>query len=572
MGFNIRSSLVTGYRSLAAGCSRLAILILVLHPAAWATTFFVSSSGDDANPGSEAKPWRTLRRVNQTSLAAGDQVLLEGGRTFDGNLIVDERLNSNPDNPLVIGSYGQGRAIIRAGQGTGVLVRDVGGVVVRNLELVGDGLSRNQGFGVEIVNQRGAQRLDRVWLESLEASGFRWAGIYVGGVPDLPGLGAASKASRLGRYGFRNVKISRCAAHDNMYYGIYVSGPWTQHSSGYANENVSITDCIARDNPGDPTYKKNHSGNGILLDDTDRGLIEHCTAYQNGAANGSLEGGPVGIWADESNSVIIQFCESYDNGTGGLADGGGFDLDGGVTNSVVQYNYSHGNDGAGYLVWNYGGAVHPLDDNIIRYNISVNDGRKHHYGGVFIGTSGGPVHGVEAYNNTIFMTPSPTGQPVVVWAGGGEPSTGIRFRNNLLISHADVPLVEVAPNQLDVLFQGNAYWAHQGRFAVAWRGNTYDNLGAWQTASGQERLHGQSTGRVVESGVSGVGAGETMSGKRSLSELTSYRLLPGSPLIDAGIDLAAEFGLDVGTQDFWGTPIPQGKGFDIGACEFGAGN
>jgi hypothetical protein len=61
-----------------------------------------------------------------------------------------------------------------------------------------------------------------------------------------------------------------------------------------------------------------------------------------------------------------------------------------------------------------------------------------------------------------------------------------------------------------------------------------------------------------------------MAGKRSLSELTSYRLVPGSPLIDAGIDLAAEFGLDVGTQDFWGTPKPQGKGFDIGACEFGA--
>ena len=564
-------SLVTGHWPLATGFLRLALSVLVLQSPALATTFFVSPSGDDSNPGTEAKPWRTLRRVNQARLSAGDQVLFEGGRTFDGNLTVGEHSNSNPDKPIVMGSYGQGRATIRAGQGTGILVQNVGGVIVRALELVGDGLSSNQGFGVEIVNQRGAQRLDRVWLESLEASGFRWAGIYVGGVPDLPGLGPSTEPSRPGRYGFRNVKISRCVAHDNMYYGIYVSGPWTRHSSGYANENVSITDCIARDNPGDPTYKKNHSGNGILLDDTDRGLIEHSTAYQNGAANGSLEGGPVGIWADESNSVTIQFCESYDNRTGGLADGGGFDLDGGVTNSIVQYNYSHGNDGAGYLVWNYGGAVHPLDHNVIRYNISVNDGRKHHYGGVFIGTSGGPLHGVEVYNNTVFMTSSQTAQPVVVWAGGGEPNTGIHFRNNLLISDADVPLVEVAPNQPDVLFLGNAYWARRGRFAVAWRGKTYDDLGAWQAASGQERLRGASTGRVIESGVSAVGASETMAGKKSLSELTSYRLLPGSPLIDAGLDLPAEFGLDVGTQDFWGTPIPQGERFDIGACEFGAG-
>jgi hypothetical protein len=532
-----------------------------------ATTFFVSPSGDDANPGTEAKPWRTLRRVNQARLSAGDHVLLEGGRTFDGNLTVDERWSANSENPVVIGSYGQERATIRAGQGTGILVQNVGGVIVRDLELVGDGLGSNQGFGVEIINQRGAQRLDRIWLESLEASGFRWAGIYVGGVPDLPG---AVEASRPGRYGFRDVRISRSVAHHNMYYGIYVSGPWTRYSSGYANENVSITDCIARDNPGDPAYKKNHSGNGILLDDTDRALIEHCTAYQNGSENGSLEGGPVGIWADESNSVTIQFCESYDNRTAGLADGGGFDLDGGVTNSVVQYNYSHGNDGAGYLVWNYWGAVHPLDYNIIRYNISVNDGRKHHYGGVFIGTSGGPVHGVEVYNNTIFMTSAATGQPVVVWVGGGEPNTSIHLRNNLLISDANVPLVEVAPNQPDVLFQGNAFWARGGMFAITWKDKTYGSLGAWQAASGQERLGGKSTGRVVESGVTAVGAGETMAGKKSLSELTSYRLVPASPLIDAGIDLAAEFGLDVGTQDFWGTPIPQGKGFDIGACEFGA--
>jgi hypothetical protein len=550
----------------------LAISVLILHPAAWATTYFVSPGGNDANPGTEAKPWRTLLKVSQARFSAGDQILLEGGRTFEGTLTLDERSSSNPENPIVIGSYGQGRAMIRAGPGTGILVRNIGGVVIRGLELIGGGFASNGGFGVEVVNQRGNTRLDRVWLESLEASGFRWAGIYVGGEPDLPRPLPAGELPRPGRDGFRNVKISRCVAHDNIYYGIFVSGPWWQYKSGFANEYVSITDCIAHDNPGDPNYKKNHSGNGILLDDTDGGLIERCTAYQNGAANGSQEGGPVGIWADESNRVIIQFCESYDNRTGGLADGGGFDLDGGVTNSIAQYNYSHGNDGAGYLVWNYGGAVHPLERNTIRYNISVNDGRKHHYGGIFLGTSGGAVHGVEAYNNTVFMTSSETAQPVAVWVGGGQPNTDIHLRNNLLISDGHVPLVEVEPNQTDVLFQGNAYWAGQGSFTVVWKGKTYDSLAAWQAGAGQERLRGKPRGMVVDPGVSSVGATETMAGKRPLSELTSYRLLPGSPLIDAGIDLAAEFGLDVGTQDFWGTPIPQGKGFDIGACELGAGH
>ncbi len=547
----------------------LLISVFTLQMAAWAAKYFVSPGGDDSNPGTEAKPWRTLDKVSHTRLSAGDQVLLDGGRIFAGTLTVDDRSSSDPTNPIVIGSYGQGRAVIRAGQGTGILVRDIGGVVIRDLELVGEGLGSNRGFGVEVVNQRGTRMLERVWLESLEASGFLWAGIYVGGVPDLPGLAPAGASPRPGRYGFRDVKISRCVAHDNIYYGIFVSGPWTRYNSGYANENVRITDCIAHDNPGDPSYTQNHSGNGMLLDDTDRGLIEHCTAFQNGAANGSLQGGPVGIWADESNAVIIQFCESYNNRSAGLADGGGFDLDGGVTNSVMQYNYSHGNDGAGYLVWNYGGAIHPLDDNIIRYNISENDGRKFHYGAIHIGTGGSPLHGEEVYNNTIFMSPSATGKPVAVWVGGGQPNTGIHLRNNLLISDGGVPLVEVAPNQPDVLFQGNAYWARGGKFGVAWKGKIYESLDAWEAASGQERLRGQRKGRMVEAGLSAVGTGETMAGRASLAELTSYRLLAGSSLIDAGIDLAGEFGLDVGTQDFWGTPIPQGRGFDIGACEFG---
>ena len=42
----------------------------------------------------------------------------------------------------------------------------------------------------------------------------------------------------------------------------------------------------------------------------------------------------MGIWASESNRVVIQMCRSTGNRTGGRHDGGGFGLDGGVTNSV----------------------------------------------------------------------------------------------------------------------------------------------------------------------------------------------------------------------------------------------
>jgi hypothetical protein len=494
----------------------------------------------------------------------GDRVLLEGGQTFEGNFTLDEGSRTDPAAPILIGSYGRGRALIKAAKGTAIQVRNVGGIVIRDLKLEGESAGTNQGFGVEVVNERGAARLDLIRLENLEVSNFRWAGIYVGGVPtDLP----AYRQKPGGRHGFRNVRISRCLAHEILYYGIYVSGPWNRERGGYANQAVTISDSVAYDNHGDPTYKANHSGNGIMLDDTDGGLIDHCTAYRNGDANGSQAGGPVGIWTDESNGVTIQFCESYGNRTGGAADGGGFDLDGGVTNSIMQYNYSHDNDGAGYLVWNYGGAIHPLSGNVIRYNISENDGRRHKYGGVHVGTSGEAVHGIEIYNNTIYATASEDGQPRDVWVGGTAVNKGINFRNNLFVSDAGVPLVEIEPNQTAVALQGNGYWANGGKFIILDKSGSFAALDEWRAATGQERLEGVATGIVADPRLTAMGGGETLGATRSPFDLAAYRLLPDSPLIDAGIDLGRQFGLDVGTQDFWGTPLPQGKGFDIGACE-----
>lgn len=82
-----------------------------------------------------------------------------------------------------------------------------------------------------------------------------------------------------------------------------------------------------------------------------------------------------GIWAWDSNNILLQFNESYANRTIGV-DGDGFDFDGGVTNSVMQYNYSHDNDAAGFLLAQYAFAPQAMKNIVIRYNISENDCRR----------------------------------------------------------------------------------------------------------------------------------------------------------------------------------------------------
>jgi hypothetical protein len=57
------------------------------------------------------------------------------------------------------------------------------------------------------------------------------------------------------------------------------------------------------------------------------------------------------------------------------ADGGGFDIDGGSQNVIVQYCSSFNNSGPGYMHCAYPDS-RPSRDNVIRYCISQSDGRK----------------------------------------------------------------------------------------------------------------------------------------------------------------------------------------------------
>src|SRR5262249_50108761 len=368
------------------------------------------------------RAWRTIARANRQELQPGDRLLFRAGDTFDGNLIVKAAGTPSAAAPVIIGAYGRGKATIRAGVGMGVRCENVGGIVVRDLIVEGKDRRTNHGSGVLILNTLpGGKRLSYIRVENVEARGFGKYGIAVGGSPE-------DKSQS----GFRNVRIAGCRASDNAYAGIHVYGVHDYYAKTYANRDVAVVDCVAHDNPGDPEFLDNHSGNGILLHDVDGGLIDGCTAFGNGGLCRAKSGGPVGIWAWSSRKLVIQHCVSIRNRTGGKYDGGGFDFDGGVSESVLQYNYSAENDGAGFLVFDFGAAPFRLADNVIRFNISENDGRKNGYGGIHVDSVGQPVERLSAYHNTVFVGPSKgKDQPLAAFI---HKTKHTRFHNNLFIA------------------------------------------------------------------------------------------------------------------------------------------
>lgn len=498
--------------------------------------------------------------LNSIDFDPGDNIFLQGGTIFNGGLFFDAAdtgiASTGAVNPITLTSYGTGRATINAGNSFGIYSQDNGGFNISNLNFTGSGVAANgattntqSGIGFYTASA-GNLKYDHIYLDNLDISGFGRNGLYVGGFNNDAG--------------YNDVRITNVVAHDNRNAGIVTFGD-TRVTSRNSLTNVYVGDSRAYNNVGDPASAGN-TGSGIVLGGVNGGVIERSIAHDNGQNNQPTQG-PVGIWTYDSNNITIQHNESYANQTQG-GDGGGFDLDQNVTNSTLQYNYSHDNAGAGYLIFDGDGTTVRNEGNTVRYNISENDGRRATSlasAGIFIS---GNVRNLDVYNNTIFMASNNDDTPAIeIRTVSGNP-TNLGLYNNILYTQGTARLLRVDTNVGTITLRGNDYFkAGETGFEILWRGTTYTNFQAWVNATGQEKLDGQIVGLNVDPRLMSPGNGGTVGDADLLETLTAYMLQSDSLLIDKGLDLQTLFGIDAGPHDFFGVPIQQGEAFDIGASE-----
>ena len=342
---------------LVAMCMAL-LLSWVATSAAAGHTYYVSGDGNDAADGRTAQEaWRTLARVASHTFVAGDRLRLEGGVHHHGSIQLGPH---NAAGDLEIGSYGQGRAIIEAGPGPGIVIENLGGVTITALEIRGSGQASNTADGIRIVSQ-----VEPLPAHTLQYAGFVIDDVEVHGFKHFGILLHAHWGT-----GLRDARVTRAVSHDNGLEGITVLA---DEFPGTPNEDIYIGHSVAYHNHGTRGLPS-HSGSGIVLGGVKRGLIEHSEAYESGDESDATEtGGPVGIWAWNSDQVTIQFCKVHAMATANNADGGGFDLDGATVNSVLQYNVSWGNYGYGYQLYDFFWGDH--QHNTVRYNVTIGDGK-----------------------------------------------------------------------------------------------------------------------------------------------------------------------------------------------------
>jgi hypothetical protein len=291
------------------GCRLFSILLtLTLACAsAHARDMHVSPRGDDANPGTARRPWRTVAKVNATPFSPGDRVLFQGGQIFAGPLELDERHSGSADRPVAFASYGAGRAAIDGGTGRAIAVQGASHLSIAELKLTGAGRKTGSTASGLVIAASNGVAVDRV-----EVSGFRRSGVEIDGS--------------------RNIRLTRVHAHNNGFAGI--------SSGGAASHDLYIGHCLAENNPGDPTVRKNHSGNGIVVGQARGALIEYSEARYNGWDMPWTGNGPVGIWTYQSDRVVHPVLRRPSQPQHGH-DGGGFDFDGGITNSACSSTTTH---------------------------------------------------------------------------------------------------------------------------------------------------------------------------------------------------------------------------------------
>ena len=530
------------------------LLAMIASPA-FSTSYYVSAAGNDAASGtSTATAWKTIAKVNSVQFAPGDNLFFRGGDTFYGNIYFDSSDGNSPDAVFTVSSYGTGRATLNAGNSYGIFAYNTQGIRVENLILTGSGMNTNNQDGLSFyADLPGDVKLRGLSFYNLEVKNFGKTGVKIG--------------SWNGNTGYENLVLNSLSVHDNLWDGILVYGYiGFNNYVGYPHKNVTITHCTSWNNPGVPDPNAIR-GNGIVLSNTDGGLIEHCVAFNNGAGNIHC-GGPGGIWVYDARGVTIQHNESFSNHSTSTCDGLGFDLDGGSIQCVMQYNYSHDNDGGGFLMGQMLNG-RPWKNNICRYNVSENDGR-HNAAGITLFKEGSTtvMDSCLVHNNTIYITPAPANNSEAAFKIT-EWYTGInhaRVFNNIFVTTGGVPLVDV-PAGYSGYFAGNLYWSSGAPFVIRYQGTDYNTLDAWRDATGNERRDATETGIVADPQLAGAGAGGTVY-PQAPGELTAYRLTPGSPAIDAGLDLASRFGVDKGPTDYWGAPSLSGSYGDIGANEY----
>lgn len=327
------------------------------------TNYYLDAvNGNDSNNGLSAKKaWKSLDRLREVQLQAGDSILLQRGAVFTG--ILEINAQGRADARIVIDAYGTGKKpCITAPDSSmyAVCISNSGYITLQNIEVVNTGKERLAGrTGVKVhCEDYGVSR--HIILNALDIHDVN--GSYIKNAGGGSGILIVNRwrdvVSTFDSLTVENCVIRRCERNAMIWSAPYNRDDW--HPSTHTVVRKNLIEEV----PGD----------GIVPIGCEGALVEY-NLMRNCPATLPDGQAAAGFWPWSCDNTILQFNEVSDHKA--PWDAQGFDSDYNCTHTTIQYNYSHDNDGGFVLICNAGGSTPPRNigniGTVVQYNVSIND-------------------------------------------------------------------------------------------------------------------------------------------------------------------------------------------------------
>lgn len=582
-------------------------LISIHEPTGDVTYYVDAENGDDNNDGTSPETaWKSLEKASSIrQLKEGGSILLKAGSVWNGEQLTVRNAQGTEENPVVIGSYGEGANPVINGNGANwdadtkeelaaVHIYNSENIVIENLEITnwdetavpGSGWTYGQSSKLLsglVVENKDAGALSNVVIRNNKIHDVN--GRMAGGADKAAGglivvvTGGGSNHTGKVESWYDGLTIDGNEVYNVCHEAIYMESVWasrtlvggTSSDTGYQNAGnsnwVGSNDVVIENN-----YVHDVAGDGIVPINTTDALVQY-NLIDNAADTNwdySANVNHAALWTWDSDNVTFRYNEASNSSKDsagesmlpGTNDSMAFDFDYGVQNCLYEYNYSHDNYGGFLMLCPGPGAT---VNNIARYNLSVNDGR--YNGAPMIRVGGGKYgsNGVQIYNNTMYWEGNGGYASALAPASDWEGSvvTDVSIFNNIFYGPATDGSVKQSKG---VSYYNNLVYSSDGSAQKVYQAAANDENAVYEDPM------------FVD--VTDFTSGSWADGKTTLGTAEGFKINEDSPAINAGAehpDAPASSPSAVADElvpnttgkpetDYYGNALTDGKN-DIGANE-----
>jgi hypothetical protein len=390
------------------------------------TYFLDAVGGDDAQDGTTPETaWKTLERLSNVRLNAGDVVLFKAGDVFTGRFYLWG--SGTPEEPIVFGAFGSGpKPRLQGGELDTEVIYITGdrGLEFRNLEISNfhpEGTIAHR-YGIRIQASAGSGDMQHFHFHHLDFVDIE------GADPENESRAILAQALDFGdepdslRSRFNGFVVENC-------FFARIDGRAVQ----LHDRNQSLSDSRIRGHNYYPTIGfvfQNNTGmdihrNLLQIQGTKDAVIQY--NYMSGTVEGSA------FWPFDTEGTLVQFND-FRHLRNENADSYICHFDYNCIDTVMQYNFGYDVDGGLIEVIVLSDFSFFQEDAVARYNIGVDVGfrDKPNAAGIMLS---GRVTRSRIYNNTIVTTDRQSAyKAIAINNWGGEWPDNNSIHNNLFLA------------------------------------------------------------------------------------------------------------------------------------------